>query len=292
MASPEKRLHWNKEKGSLHLVQDNTEHRLFLMRKGFMDSFFDEIENVEGKDALSMTIRKILEKAEAQSVETAKLTVDTLNRLKDDRLLPLAIGPDELPPMFTQTEGTRELVAFGSVVYLLEMAEILNVFKEVSAQILTPRGARAIMRTVGRRAGMAVGDAAKANYSWDNLDAATASMDQQTKFIFPLMGWGNPSVISAKGPDGNYLMLYRCHNTYEADGVRSTEPVCAVFASFLAGITESIVSTLTGQSAECREVKCAAAGDDYCAFAVKIKPKGSPALDWSEIADEWRALDT
>jgi predicted hydrocarbon binding protein len=291
MVSQEKNLHWNKEKGSLHLVQDNKEHRLFLMRKGFMDSFFDEIEIVEGKDALSMTIRMILEKLGAQSVETTKPTIDTLNRFKDDLLLPFSIAPGEMPGMFTHAEGTREFLAFGTVVYLLETAEILNILKEVSAGILTPRGARAIIRTVGRRAGMAVGDSAKANYNWNDLDAATQSIDQQTKVIFPLMGYGNPSVVSGKGPDGNYLMLYRCHNTFESDGVSSPEPVCTVFATFLEGITESIVSGLTNQSAECREVKCAAAGDDYCAFAVKIKEKTAAALDWQELAPEWKALD-
>jgi predicted hydrocarbon binding protein len=292
MDSQEKTLHWNKEKGSIHLVGPKSEQRLFLMRKGFMDSFFDEILNVEGKDALSMTIRKILEKAGAPVAEATKPTVDTLNRFKDDCVLPLSFGPGELPAMFTQTEGTRDFVAFGSVVYLLEMAMILNIFKEVSAEILTPRGARAIIRTVGKRAGMAVGDSARANYSWNELDAATASLDQMTKFIFPLMGYGNPSVICAKGPDGNYLMFYRCHNTFESDGVSSPEPVCTVFASFLEGITESIVLALTGQSAECREVKCAAAGDAYCAFAVKVKAKGSPALDWAALKEEWRVLDT
>jgi predicted hydrocarbon binding protein len=292
MISQDKRLHWNKEKGSLHLVQGKTEHRLFLMRKGFMDSFFDEILNVEGKDALSMTIRKILEKAQAQPAEAVKSTIDTLNRFKDDCLLPLSIDSGQLPAMFTLTPGTREFVAFGSVVYLLEMAMILNILKEVCAQILSPRGARAILRTVGKRAGIAVGDSAKANYSWNEIDATTASLDQMTRVIFPLMGYGNPSVICAKGPDGTYLMLYRCRNTFESDGVSSTEPVCTVFASFLEGITETITLSLTGQAAECREVRCAAMGNDYCAFAVKLKAKGSPALDWAPLEAEWRALDT
>ncbi len=291
MVSTEKSLHWNKEKGSVYLTEGKTEHRLFLMRKGFMDSFFDEILNVEGKDALSMTIRKILEKARAQTVEATKPTVDTLNRFKDDSILPLSIGPGELPAMFTLTPGTRELVAFGSVVYLLEMAAILNIFKEVSAEILTPRGARAIIRTVGKRAGMAVGNSAKANYSWNEIDAATASLGQLIPVIFPLMGYGNPSVASAKGPDGSYLFFFRCANTFETDGVSSKEPVCAVFASLLEGLFESIVMTLTGQAAECREVRCAAAGGDRCAFAIKLKAKGSPALDWSALEAEWKALD-
>jgi predicted hydrocarbon binding protein len=291
MAEEVKTLHWNAEKGSLHLVQGQKEHRLFLMRKGFMDSFFDEILNVEGKDALSMTIRKILESVRALPDETAKPTVDTLNRLKDDYVLPLTVAPGELPPLFTLTPGTREFVAFNTVVYVLEMAMILNAFKDVSAGILTPRGARAILRSVGKRAGMAVGDSARANYNWNEVDAAIASLDQQTKVIFPLMGFGLPSVVSAKGPDGNYLVLFRCRNTFESDGVSSSEPVCTVFASFLEGITEAIVLSLSGQTAEGREVKCASMGDTYCAFAVKLKPRGSTALDWAALEAEWRVLD-
>jgi len=291
MADQAKRLHWNPEKGSLHLIQGQKEHRLFLMRKAFMDSFFEEILNVEGKDALSMTIRKILEMVRALPDETTKPTVDTLNRLKDDYVLPFSIDPGELPPLFTNTEGTREFVAFSTVVYMLEMSMILNAFKDVSAGILTPRGARAILRSVGKRAGMAVGDSARANYNWNEVDAAIASLDQQTKVIFPLMGFGLPSVVSAKGPDGNYLVLFRCRNTFESEGVSSPEPVCIVFASFLEGITEAIVHSLSGQAAEGREVKCASKGDAYCAFAVKLKAKGSPALDWSALESEWRALD-
>lgn len=292
MAEQGKRLQWNKEKGSLSLARGNEQHRLFMMRKGFMDSFFEEIERVEGKDALAMTIRKILENLHAPVDESAKHTVEALNKFKDDYVLPLSIDPETFPAMFTHTDSTRQFVAFGTVVYMLEIAAILNVFKEVSAQILTPRGARAIIRSVGRRAGMTVGDSAKANYSWNEIDAAVTSLDQQTRVIFPFMGWGNPRVSSGKGPDGNYLVLFRCSNTFEADGVSSAEPVCSVFASFLEGITESIVHSLTGQAAEGREVKCSAAGDAYCAFAVKLKPKGAPALDWAEIAGEWKALDT
>jgi len=62
MSSPTNGLRWDKERGSLHLARGGAEQRVFMMRKGFMDSFFEEIENVEGKDALSMTVRMILEK--------------------------------------------------------------------------------------------------------------------------------------------------------------------------------------------------------------------------------------
>ncbi len=292
MVALEKSLYWNKEKGSLHLVQGDTEQRVFMMRKGFMDSFFDEILNVEGRDALSMTVRMVLEKVQATSVQTARPTLETLNQLKDGRVLPLSISPDEQPAMFTRTEGTREFIAFGSVVYLLEMATILNTFKEVSAQILTPRGARAIIRTVGRRAGIAVGDSIKATYGMQDMDGTMAALDQQYKVVFPLLGWGHPSVVSAKGPDGNHIMLVRFRNTFESDGVSSTVPVCSVVASFFEGISESVALSLSGQAAEGREVRCASMGDDYCAFAVKTKAKGSPALDWSAIENEWRALDT
>jgi predicted hydrocarbon binding protein len=292
MVTLEKSLYWNKEKGSLHLAQGDSEQRVFMMRKGFMDSFFDEIEKVEGRDALSMTIRMILENARTEYAQTAKPTVDTLNRLKDDRILPLSIAAGELPPFFTHSDGTREFLGFGSVVYLVEMVSILSIFKEVSARILTPRGAKAILRTVSKRAGMAVGDSAKANYSWHDLDAAMAALDQQLKLVFPLLGWGFTSVVSRKNADGGYLMLVRCRNTIESDGVSSTEPVCAIFASFFEGISESIAGTLIGHAAEGREVKCASAGDDYCVFAVKTRAKGSPPLDWSALEDEWRALDT
>lgn len=291
MAEQGNTLTWNPEKGSIHLTRGGTSHRAFLMRKGFMDSFFDEILKVEGKDVLSMTIRKILEKTGAVSSDVEKPTVETLTQLRDSFVLPLAAAGNTIPDLFTHPDNTREFVLFGSSVYFVEMVQFAAVFKEVTADILTPRGARAIIRAVGRRAGMTVGDAARANYSWNDIDSTTAALDQQVRFIFPLMGWGNTSVAAVKGADGNYLMFYRCLNTFESEGVRSDQPTCIIFASFLEGISESIALALNGQVAECREVGCVAAGHPHCAFAVKLKDKGSPPIDWAELEGEWAALD-
>jgi predicted hydrocarbon binding protein len=292
VAEQENTLRWDPEKGSIHLARGGKSDRAFLMRKGFMDSFFDEILKVEGKDVLSMTIRKILEKTGGLSTDGEKPTVETLVKLRDGFVLPLSAAGSTIPDLFTHADNTREFVLFGSSVYFVEMVRFANIFKEVTADILTPRGARAIIRAVGRRAGMTVGDAARANYSWTDIDSTTAALDQQVRFIFPLMGWGNTSVSAVKGADGNYLMYYRCMNTFEADGVTSEKPTCIIFASFLEGISESIALALNGQVAECHEVRCAATGSPHCAFAVKLKEKGSPPIDWAELEGEWAALDT
>ncbi len=292
MAEQENTLTWDPEKGSIRLTRGGEIHRAFLMRKGFMDSFFDEILKVEGKDALSMTIRKVLEKTGALTADTEKPTVETLAKLRDGFVLPLSVAGSTIPELFTHPDNTREFVLFGSSVYFVEMVQFANVFKEVTADILTPRGARAIIRAVGRRAGMTVGDAARANYSWTDIDSTTAALDQQVRFIFPLMGWGNTSVTATKGADGNYLMFYRCMNTFESEGVTSQQPTCIIFASFLEGISESIALALTGQVAECHEVRCVAMGHPHCAFAVKLKEKGSPPIDRAELEGEWAALDT
>jgi hypothetical protein len=55
--------------------------------------------------------------------------------------------------------------------------------------------------------------------------------------------------------------------------------------------SNSFAEILAGQSAEVREVKCSAKGDGYCAFAIKMKDKGAPPLDWKELEAEWRAID-
>jgi predicted hydrocarbon binding protein len=227
----------------------------------------------------------------ATSADIGKPTVETFNKLRDDFVLPLAVKESNIPEFFKYTDGTREFVAFNSAPYMAEINGIMNIFKEVSAEILTPRGARAIIKAVGKRAGAAVGDAARVNYSWNELDSSIASLTQTTLVMFGLAGWGIPNTTSRKGADGKYMTLYRCKNTFETDKISSKEPVCVILSSFLEGITDSITQAIAGQSSECREVKCAAMGDKYCAIALKLKDKGAPPLDWAALEGEWRALD-
>ncbi len=87
------------------------------------------------------------------------------------------------------------------------------------------------------------------------------------------------------------MFLVKIRNCYESHKIASSRPMCAITGSMLNGMWDSFADTLGGKGAEGREVRCEAKGDDYCAFAVKIKDKNSPHLDWNELEAEWQAID-
>jgi hypothetical protein len=88
------------------------------------------------------------------------------------------------------------------------------------------------------------------------------------------------------------MVLAKCANTFESEGVTSDKPVCKILANYMEGFFEGVVSRLSDKSVECREVKCRAKGDDCCAFAFKTKDKRGEALDWDILRYEWQALDS
>jgi len=87
------------------------------------------------------------------------------------------------------------------------------------------------------------------------------------------------------------MLLARCENTFESEGVKSGSPVCRMLGNYMEGFYEGVLSKLAEKSVEYREVKCRSKGDGYCAFAFKMKEKKAGALDWESLAGEWKALD-
>ena len=291
MNGTENTIAWDMSRGSITLSRNESDERIIMMRKGFMEAFFQEIEEVEGKNVLTMTMRALMKKLGAAEDLLTSPDFATLSSFENDYMLPLGYANGDVPRAIAVNGGDRELQAFGDTSFTLESLEMLQTLKEVTADILTVRGADAVFNAVARRGGRAVALQVMKNYNWTEIDAAMSSMDSSLSATFPLFGWGNVQVITNKDENGMYLFYARCDNTFESHNRTADSPVCVLFQRYLEGIADVLFTELSDSSCESREVKCRAVGDEYCAFAIKEKPRGSGALDWDAVADEWRALD-
>jgi len=291
MNGTENTIAWDMTHGSITLSRSGTDERIIMMRKGFMEAFFQEIEEVEGKNVLTMTMRALMKKMGAPEDILKAPDYNTLSSFENDYMLPLGPTNGDVPPAITINGGGRELQAFGDTVFMLESLDMLQTFKEVTADILTDKGARAVFKAVARRGGKAVARQVMKNYNWTEIDTAMGSMDSSLSLTFPLFGWGNVRVITQKDENGRYMFYARCDNTFESHNKTADSPVCVLFQQYLEGIADVMFSEMSDSSCESREVKCRAVGDEYCAFAIKEKPTGSAALDWDALTDEWQAID-
>ncbi len=286
-----KKIRWNQEDGTILLLKEGKEERLILMRKGFMDAFFDEIEKIEGRDALMMTIRMLLEKLEAKKEGQEKPGFDAFTKFNDEYVLPVSIEEGNIPDFLKWDGKSRCLTGIGSSILTVYPLNSMMTFKEVMADVLTDRGRDAILRNVSKKAGIAVGEKAQLDYGWKEFDSALMSLYGLISFLFPLLGWGRTSFSTKIGPDGNHMIFFKVWNSYESHCISSTRPACVIFLNYIEGIAETVSLRFSGKPTESKEVKCTSMGDDYCALAIKQKEKDSPRLDWKELEAEWRVLD-
>lgn len=287
----EKSIRWNLDNGSISLVAGGSNERLILMRKGFMTAFFEEIGKVEGEDTLRSTFRNLFTRLGAPQKLIDKPNIESYNEYSENFIHPLNHDPSKVPDFFQWNGKGREIKAFGDAVFRIVPLKVLMIFKEVSADILTERGAEAILKNVARRAGLAVGEEAMTNYGWTEIESAMDSMDGALSYSLPLLGWGRSRVAVSRDSSDNYMFYLKSWNSFESDNVKKDRPACTILQHNLEGIGLGIAHKLMGKANESKEVKCRAMGDDCCAFAIKQKDKGVKSLDWKELEEEWRALD-
>ena len=174
-----KNISWDTSRGIITLTADGRSERIILQRQGFIQTFLDEIEKVEGKNAVTMTLRSLLATLGSSDADAATPTYDHVRAANDATILPLATDGSAIPDLFQWDGKSRDLIAFGDTPFSMMPLRFLQAFKEASISILTEQGARAILNTVTRRAGYAVGERACANYQWNDLDGAMASIDEE-----------------------------------------------------------------------------------------------------------------
>ena len=286
-----KNISWDTSQGIITLSTSDRSERLILQRRGFLQTFLDEIEKVEGKNAVTMTLRSLLSTVGSPKADMDIPTYGHVRNANDDTILPISTDETTIPELFQWDGKTRDLIAFGDTPFSMLPLRFLHAFKEASISILTEHGARAILNTVTRRAGYAVGERACKNYKWNDLEGAMASMDGVLSNSFPYLGWGRTRIATKKASDGMYMFYLKCWNAYESHGITSDSPTCFLFQKYLEGMGAMIAETFSGNTTESKEVMCSAAGDEHCAFAIKQKEPDSGPLDWNMLEDQWRELD-
>jgi hypothetical protein len=291
MSSSAREIAWEPAGGAIYLDGGQRRERIILTRKGFMEAFFDEIELVGGKDTVTMVFRSMLTKLGAPDALLEHPTLADVTRFHDEAILPCRFADGNIPEAFIPVADTREVTAYGNTVFTFQTVRLLQQFKQAMVEILTDRGAAAILHRVAKRGGFAVAQKALADYSWKELDPALGSMDAVLGSVFPLYGWGLSRTVTGRGKNNRRMFFLKCWNIYEMEGMKSDKPLCIVHQSYLEGIGECLSQTFEHKAVESREVKCRAKGDGYCAFFIVQKENDEKGIDWKELEEDAARLD-
>ncbi|MCK5055920.1 MAG: 4-vinyl reductase [Candidatus Aminicenantes bacterium] len=277
-------IKWKNEAGKIKRIGDGKEERVFTISRDFIEEFKKELINTSGESTFRMIMRKLLEKLGTSPDGDTDVSWEAFARYNDEQILPAAA--DGLPKEYKEWDGkTRNLVLAPDIEMVMWTVKSFRLFKDVMAEVMTEKGANAIINSTGKKAGMAIGARFVKYFGWKDLQNATDTIDGIAQNMNPAAGWSKGGAVVQKD-----MILLKAWNSYEAEGKKSSIPVCTLTSSLLNGIWNTFAGILAGQSAESREVKCQAKGDDCCAFAIKIKAKGAPPLDWKELEAEWQAL--
>jgi len=287
--SDQKRIIWDTKRGFINLITNGSEERLFLIREGFIKAFADEIVKVSGQRMLSMILRNLFNELGVKEEQSP--TWESFERFNDDVILSVSKDKSSIPEIFTWDMKTRDFQLTGGGVYDIWTVKSIQAFKVAMADILTERGANAILHEVAKTGGKAISEVVMKSYGWNDVKSALDSLDGVNKFIYPNAGWGKSRARGEIGDDGFPMGIFKFWDLYESYGTKSETPSCTISRSFMEGIGYGTGRAISNLAAEAREIKCISTGDDYCAFVVKFKPDKSPLLDWKELEGEYRALD-
>lgn len=293
MAGKMNSVQWKKDDGTIVLKRDNgKEERLILLRRGFWDAYFQELVTVLGEDGVSVIFRNLIEKMGGKPTDDGdKLMFRKWIGEIDEHILPVSKEESAIHEDVLWKGDDREITVFGDTIWILQDLVSIKALKDVKSDVLTENGASAIIRNVCRKGGMSVGTQALKNYKWSDIESMIETQSEMVyRGTFSVAGWCLAESAHQMGPDGNYMLVAKCKNTYESEGVTSKKPVCTMLLSYMEGFYEGIIPKLGDKSVESKEVKCRSMGDDFCALAFKLKDKKGGKLDWSELEDEWKAL--
>jgi predicted hydrocarbon binding protein len=284
MAQEGNRIKWENDAGIIKLFCDGKEERVFTISRDFIEEFKKELINTSGESTFRMIMRKLLEKLGKSSGGDADASWESFAKYNDEQILPAVA--EGVPKEYKEWDGkSRDLILLPDIEMELWTVKSFQTFKDIMVDIMTEKGANAIINITGKKAGMSIGARFAKYFGWSDLQNAINTIDGIAQNMNPIAGWAKGGAIIKDD-----MILLKSHGSYEAAEKKSTIPICTITSSLLNGIWNVFADALGGQSAEVREVKCQAKGDDMCAFAVKFKAKGAPPLDWKELESEWKAL--
>ena len=290
MSQTGSRITWDSNNGTVKLSHDGKEERVFIISRDFIEQFKEEMIKTAGKSTFKLIMRKLPEKLGKPLAEGSEADWKFFETYNDEQILPATVE-GELPKEFGPWDGkTRDLVLLPGINMVIWTVKSFQLFKEVIADIMTEKGANALLNGVGKKAGMAIGESFAKYFGWSDFQNAVDTIDDISGKMSAAAGWGKGSAAVKKGGDGKEMILFKAVGSFESQDISGSRPVCLITASLLNGMWSTFADILGGLAAETREVKCAAKGDDHCAFAIKIKDKDAPHLDWKELESEWQAI--
>lgn len=284
MAQEGIRIKWENETGSIKLIGAGKSERVFVMSRDFLEEFKKELINTSGESTFRMIMRKLLEKLGKSPGGDAEASWDAFGKYNDEQILPATA--EGMSKEFKEWDGkTRNLVLVPDIEMTMWTVKSFQTFKDVMVDIMTEKGASAIINSTGKKGGMVIGARFAKYFGWASLQNAIDTIPGIAKNMNLAAGWAKGDAVTQKD-----MIVLKAWNSYEAEGKKSSAPICTITSSLLNGIWNTFADILGGQAAESREVKCQAKGDAFCAFVVKFKEKGAPPLDWKELEKEWQAL--
>lgn len=290
MSQTGNRIKWNTDNGTLTLTGDGKEERVFIIAHDFIEQFKEEMIKTAGKSTFKMIMRKLPEKLGVSLAEGSEADWKFFETYNDEQILPAEVEGD-MPKEFGAWDGkTRNLELIPGINMVMWTVKSFQLFKEVVADIMTEKGANALLNGVGKKSGMAIGESFAKYFGWSDLQNAMAGIDDISNKMSAAAGWGKGSATVKTGNDEKTVMLFKLANAFEAHETTGDRPICIITASLMNGIWSVFADTLGGLAAESREVKCTAKGDDHCTFVVKVKDKSAPPLDWKELEAEWQGI--
>lgn len=284
--SQERSVKWESETGSIKLKGNGKEERAFTMSRAFVEEFRKELISTTGDATFKMAMRKLLEKL--GTPDASEPNWEAFEKINDDQIVP--VSTEGIPPEVKWDGKSRNLTFDPGLDMAVWTLSSFQNFKDILTEILTEKGAHAMINGAGKKAGLVAGPEFAKHFGWSDLAGALGSIGETIPKLYALMGWGKATAATQKGADGKDMIVINVTGSYEADGKKTSAPGCTVAGSFLNGLWSSLADTLGGMAAEVREVACSAKGDKHCSFAVKFKDKGATPLDWKELTSEWQAL--
>ena len=291
MADKGNRINWEIASGQIKLIGDGKDERLFTLPGIFIQSFKEEIVNTAGKATFKMAVRKTLEILGASVDDPAQLDWEDFAKYNDEQILPVALDESQIPTDHIAWDGSsRDLTLLPEYKMTIWTVNSFNTLKKVLEDILTEKGANAILQSAGKKAGLVSAEQFAKFLGWKSIDDILNTFDQHFQNMNPIMGWSQGRAAVGKCEDGEALLFLKMWNSFEAQK-ESNRPSCVLISSFFAGNLSKMAELLAKQSADGREVKCTCKGDSYCAVAIKIKAKGASHVDWKELEAEWAKID-
>ncbi|HLP48347.1 MAG TPA: hypothetical protein VK469_20570, partial [Candidatus Kapabacteria bacterium] len=105
MAQNENRMKWDPETGSISLIGDGKEERIFVISRDFMGVFIAEMIETSGKSTFKITMRKLMEKLGKPLGDDTEAAWELFEKYNDEQILPVSTAGLNIPKEYAPWDG-------------------------------------------------------------------------------------------------------------------------------------------------------------------------------------------